>query len=373
MEVCKCLSILIKANTLQDLTSANVLLKLNASIHQWSKAQLYERVGTPVHAPVVANDGSKPDHRAPAYLVEPCSLTDITCLDEDILLVDFDCAHIITDPDVATFKTRGSTMCYAPPEVALDDKVSIYSDVWSLGAVLYEVRSGEMLIEDFLCTEDSAVSQIVQIFGKLPKTWWVSWEKRALFFDEAGASVRNKKTGEELYPPYPLARSIAEIGSRDEERIELAQRIIAGRRAEGEMISDDPPACGLEVEPFGKTVPKEEATQLEDLLQKIMRHEPDQRMTLKEALSHPWFPQESKLDGTVDQKVSTAPSDIEQGVMDAHVAETVHLTEEGVATQGDSDPTRNNEEDTTGAHKSRVPLYRRLINSLLKCLGFRRS
>jgi serine/threonine-protein kinase SRPK3 len=114
--------------------------------------------------------GSAPGGSAPKYIVEPCSLLNPQFLPEDILLVDFGCAFPSHDPPSNPDKI-GLAMSYSAPEVIFDSKMSVYSDIWALGCVLFEIRSGGQLFGDWIGTKDDVLRQMVQAFGKLPEPW----------------------------------------------------------------------------------------------------------------------------------------------------------------------------------------------------------
>jgi serine/threonine-protein kinase SRPK3 len=117
--------------------------------------------------------------------VESCSFLNTQFLSEDILLDDFGCAFPSHDPP-SNPDEIGLTISYSAPEDIFDSKMRVYPDIWALGCVLFEIRSGGQLFGDWIGTKEDVLRQMVQAFGKLPEPWWSKWKNRGLYFDEDG-------------------------------------------------------------------------------------------------------------------------------------------------------------------------------------------
>jgi len=246
----------LRSDNMTDLTASNVLFRLNDSIDTWSQEEIYERLDQPRKDEIKTLSGSAPGESAPRYLVQPCSLLNPQILSEDILLVDFGCAFPSDSPpsnpdDICL------TISYSAPEVIFDSKMSVYSDIWALGCVLFEIRSGGQLFGDWIGTKDDVLRQMVQAFGKLPEPWWTAWGKRILFFDEDGEPRKTWDDGIVRASKFGLDEMIAEIGAEDDEEDDLERN-----RA-------------VMLEPNGAKVPEEEASQMKDLLGRILKWKPE--------------------------------------------------------------------------------------------------
>ncbi|CAD6450119.1 33ab4c0c-e259-4121-b2b0-1f3406a084e2 [Sclerotinia trifoliorum] len=124
--------------------------------------------------------------------------------------------------------------------------MSIYSDIWALGCILFEIKSGEQLFGDWTGTKDDILRQMVSALGKLPEPWWTAARK------------------------FELDEKIADIGAEDEEE-------------------DDPGRnCAVMLEPSGVKVEKEEASQMKDLLERILKWKPEERISIKEIMDSRW-------------------------------------------------------------------------------------
>jgi serine/threonine-protein kinase SRPK3 len=258
------------SDNMVDLTATNILFRLNSSIDTWSQDEIYERLGQPKQDEIKTLTGTTPTGSAPKCIVEPCSLLNPQFLSEDILLVDFGCAFPSQCPP-SNLDNIGLTMSYSAPEVIFDSKISVYSDIWALGCVLFEIRSGGQLFSDWVGTKDDVLRQMVQAFGKPPEPWWSMWEERGLFFDEDGEPRRTWDNGIVRASKFELQEMIAEIGAEDEEK-ENPER-----------------SCDVMLEANGTIVPEEEASQMKDLLEKILKWKPEERIPVKEIASHRWL------------------------------------------------------------------------------------
>jgi serine/threonine-protein kinase SRPK3 len=259
-----------RSDIFTDVSASNVLFRLNDSIDTWSQAEVYEQLGQPTKDKIATISGSAPGASAPKYIVEPCTLLNPKLLSEDILLVDFGCAFPSNDPP-SNPDEIGLTMSYSAPEVIFDSKLSVYSDIWALGCVLFEIRSGGQLFGDWIGTKDDVLRQIVQAFGKLPEPWWSMWDQRGAFFDDNGEPRMTWEDGIARATKFGLDEMIADIGAEDEEE-------------------DNPERpCAVMLEPNGATVLEEEASQMKDLLDKILKWIPAERISIKEIAKHPWL------------------------------------------------------------------------------------
>lgn len=259
-----------RSNNLTDLTATNVLFKLNGSIDTWSVGEIYKRLGQPKKDEIVALSGSTPGESASKYIVEPCSLLNPQFISEDIVLVDFGCAFPLNSPPSSP-DGIGLTMSYSAPEVIIDSKMSAYSDIWALGCVIFEIRSGGQLFGDWIGTKDDILRQMVQAFGKLPEPWWTAWENRTLFFDDDGEPRKTWDDGIVRASKFELDEMISEIDAEDAEE-------------------DDPErSCAAMLEPNSVKVPEDEALQMQDLLERILKWKPEERISIKEIMDHHWL------------------------------------------------------------------------------------
>lgn len=262
---------------LTDYTSSNILLQI-ADIDAWSEQEIFHKLGQPIKVKVRAPTGQDIGPSAPAYQVEPVLMSNIDpqYLRDEILVVDFGLSFFNENPPANGVGTLAS---YAAPEIIFDNQASFWSDIWALGCIIFEIRSGEQVFESFFGGYDEVVRQMVQTFGKPPEPWWNSWEVRSAYFNDHGKPKQNWKKGIALAVEYPLVKHIADIGSGDGEdgndEDEGDGKILSGE--EDELLDDK-----------GTKLSSEEADLLEDLLTRIIKYTPNQRLTLKDIVNHGW-------------------------------------------------------------------------------------
>ncbi|RDL38376.1 Kinase-like protein [Venustampulla echinocandica] len=250
-----------------DITASNLLFQL-ASINEWSEDEVCQRFGEPRKDLILTISGCEPGRSAPRYLVESANLLDPRFLAEDILLVDFGQSFVVDNPPQA--EDIGIPFSYCAPEVIFDSKVSKCSEIWALGCVIFELRAGQQLFPSWSGGQDEILRQMVQTLGILPDGWWNAWEKRTNFFNDDGKPKQEWSDGIPKAVEYPISEIIGDIGSEDEEEKEP-------RKSEAIL------------EPSGTSVPLEEAAQMNDLLDRIFKWAPEERISLDDILNHSWF------------------------------------------------------------------------------------
>ena len=99
----------------------------------------------------------------------------------------------------------------------------------------------------------------VVLFGKLPDPWWNAFEHRHRWFDENGQ------------PKSPVKKSCIR-----EKLWEVGQ--------EDDVVEEGPM-----IEVIGTWLEREEVELLGDLLEKMLKYNPEDRITIQEVVRHPWF------------------------------------------------------------------------------------
>jgi serine/threonine-protein kinase SRPK3 len=153
---------------------------------------------------------------------------------------------------------------YLSPEALFERKSGLPADVWGLGCTIFQIRVGIPLFYSLLGGHSRILKATVQTFGKLPEPWWSAFESRHLWFDERG----EPKAGTEATKT-PIKQQLASVG----------------------YYNNPPPTRVGDpmVEPFGTGLDEVEIELLGDLLEKMMRYRPEDRMKIFEVVAHPWF------------------------------------------------------------------------------------
>lgn len=263
---------------------------------------MIEELGEPSLDPVLTASGELPGPNAPKYLVRGIDFDEIDSryVTDQIRIIDFGESYEPSNPP----EDLGIPMGYLPPETIIDNTMGIASDLWALACTLFEIRSGNTLFEMCLATKYDIVQQIVKLLGTLPGSWRESWAK------QCGKSCSD---GEPNDTP------------TDEDPFEKG-KILKEYLGEG---------YGFWVVKTGQKIdhriPEDEIEVLADLLEQMLRYDPNDRISAESVLDHPWFNWKS----TKDQKDQENMSEHETGQQDGG---TSH-----------DDPEDKKEEETTEA------------------------
>lgn len=182
---------------------------------------------------------------SPKYLVYPASFTECTpsMILHSIQVIDFGESHDRT----GSYNRWGIPANYASPEQVLRRTVNQASDCWSLGCVTYEIRLGTPLFHIPHIGNVPLRTYLVEVshvLGELP--------------EELAAQCRIKH-------PIPVT-------SLKSARLQAIQRHLQQSAVEQ-----------------GKPMSQAEREALADLLERLLRYEPEERMSANAVLNHPWF------------------------------------------------------------------------------------
>ncbi|KAF8342403.1 kinase-like domain-containing protein [Amanita rubescens] len=250
-----------------DLTSSNILFQVSPRARRWTDEEVYSTLGQPGTEEVETLDNSPPGPHAPRELVQPIDNHNISFLEENIVVTDFGQSYDITAPPKDYHPC--TALHYFSPEASLDNIVTPASDIWGLACTIFEIRAGFSLFTSFLVSKSTVLQDIVSTLGKLPEPWWSKFEERHVWFEENGepkVQVNGK-------PTFPARKtSIRELLQTvgDDEKVGIER--------------DEPM-----MEPPGTRLEEEELELLSNLLEKMLRYQPEKRITIKEVVRHPWF------------------------------------------------------------------------------------
>lgn len=234
---------------------------------------MYTHLGDPETEDVRTRDGQPPGPHAPAMLVAPIEnskMSDATLLQESIIVSDFGQSYIIASPPPSY--EPGTVLNYRSPEARFEGRAGLETDIWALGCAIFEIRAGFALFESFLGSEVDILRQMVETLGRLPDPWWAAFEQRTLWFEGDGQpkSEEDQERAGVFLKAYrsSIRAKLLEIGERDDPPFE----------DEGPMI-----------EKPGVRLHEEEVGLLEDLLEKMLKYRPEERISIHDVIRHPWF------------------------------------------------------------------------------------
>ncbi|KAK1763008.1 Serine/threonine-protein kinase-like protein [Phialemonium atrogriseum] len=176
--------------------------------------------------------------------------------------------HVARQPLPTKF---GIPMDYRAPEMILDGSASTTADLWSLGCTLFEIRTGQRLFSiSTLLGRDKGqyLTEVALLIGRPSDPWWTSWDYRDRIFETSkDPDCRTVKVRPgALDPRTPDPRSIRE-------KLATCHHCTWSE-------------CAHELH---QLVPEVETKLLADLLGKLLRYEPGERLAAQDVLKHDWF------------------------------------------------------------------------------------
>ncbi|EER40445.1 protein kinase [Histoplasma capsulatum H143] len=220
-----------------DLTASNILFQL-ADI-KWSDQDITKQFGPPVTESLRPLSAEQ-NVCAPEFLVAPLGISDLDTrhFTGNIQLIDFGESFLSNFPPATGVRTPFS---YLAPEEIFDTKAGV-------------------------------LRQIVQTFGKLPEPWWSAWTARQTYFNNDDGKPRDSwPNGIPLAVEYPLGQQVRDIGAED-----------------GQADLDSYSTHSW-LEPLGTRLTEAEASELEDLLFKLLQFWPEKRLSACPVVKHPWL------------------------------------------------------------------------------------
>jgi len=146
------------------------------------------------------------------------------------------------------------------------------ADIWALGCAIFEICAGFPLFDPFLGSDVDVLRQTVETLGRPPGPWWAAFQQRALWFEGDGQpkSEGDQEHAGVLVKAYKssIRAKLLKIGGQDDPPFE----------DEGPML-----------EKPGIRLHQEEVELLEDLLEKMLKYRPEERIRITDVIQHPWF------------------------------------------------------------------------------------
>ena len=239
-------------------------------------------LGKPELAKVLTASGEPPDTpSAPKYLVCPVDFKEVSSqfVSDQACVIDFGESFEAANPP----ENLGIPQSYCSPELVLDNAIGVGCDLWALGCTIFVIRTGRKLFGTFDDDVEDHLYAMVLLLGRFPEPWWTTtWEARkgcfedeedsqgrAIEINSAPVAQENTGTGEgAIIYQRPDPRSIKETLAKGLSYL----RFEIGIHHQG-----------------SRDISSDEIDTLADLLGKILRYDPGQRLPAQKAQDHEWF------------------------------------------------------------------------------------
>lgn len=277
-----------------DLSIHNVLLGFE-DVTDWTLEQIYAGLGEPVPEEVTAHDSESAAsifEHAPQVTYSPIEWhsTDLSLFTPIALLTDLNEAVYVGRS--AELKDDGTeygavNYDYMAPEYAfgIQSQHSKASDVWALGCIFYELRTSESLFGNSTKSIHTAMQELL---GELPGEWKSSVSSLPSFREV----VVHSRDQIQLHT---IDEKLDKVGNwlpwLSMSAKDRKQLIIDTQGGEILQQEDNPMVKDIDCKPSPPParLSTEESADLKDLLSKMLVWRPEDRISMKEVLQHPWL------------------------------------------------------------------------------------
>ncbi|KAI1653935.1 kinase-like protein [Daldinia decipiens] len=242
-----------------DFRPANILMEVEG-IDDLDRDEILGLMGVPECFDVETVSGQPLTPRAPKYCVTSANeLWAKTLTAKSIAIIDFGESFFTTTPPIST----GIPEIDAAPEVILKGYGTLgpHSDIWSLACTLFEVRTGSPLFADV---------------GR--------YHPRDL---KTQLSMQDSTVETELQPDTPDIDEFAEDRAElieGSDYSDIFEAILGCEQTRYlNLLTDEQP------EAIKYRYPREYVLGLADLLRRMLKYGPEDRITIKTVASHPWI------------------------------------------------------------------------------------
>ncbi|KAK9426576.1 putative Kinase-like domain-containing protein [Seiridium unicorne] len=276
-----------------DLKPKNILMEIDQdALGKLSKEAILETLGEPDEIEIETVSGAEPRPIAPEYCVAPTSFYKFKDLiTGNIMVIDFGESFVIDSPKEGS----GIPAPYAAPEVLFGKAPSIKSDIWSLACTLYQVRTDELLLVEGAFS-GAGFSQVIQaievLLGPLLDEYRAVWDNKR--YKPPFATKPKEKGG-------PATCSLSQLrGLQEELMSEKGYADVLSGKVGQQRATTVGHQDGTETITSEWTYSREESLSLGELLQKMLRYSPNERLSAADVCSHPW------ISGVAESKSSAA-------------------------------------------------------------------
>ncbi|KAI1268025.1 kinase-like domain-containing protein [Xylariaceae sp. FL1019] len=270
-----------------DFRPQNILTKLKPNaLDLISKDLMATMLDKPRYANLRTTDGQRSPH-APTRVSTAVSGNPFNSVVlDDAVVVDFGEAYSPSEPP----SWFGIPQIYQSPEILFNNKSSGFaSDVWSLGLTLLELRLDEYPPNSILVN----IRNMERLIGPIPQQYRLGAQRKLA--EEFGIDLED---GGELFDDQFLMGPVDEpIGAQEKREFRSVQftdrlemKIASERRSYGQEWDHEHPDGAKDTLFLIKYfLPRDEVLQLGDLIRRMLKYDPQDRLSVPQVLRHPWF------------------------------------------------------------------------------------
>ncbi|KAI0427186.1 kinase-like domain-containing protein [Xylaria sp. FL1042] len=250
-----------------DFRPQNILMRLaDGGLDHLDPDDLFRLISLPRQHKVQTLNGEHSPN-APKWVVEPLRWFELKSLVSDsAVIVDFGEAFEVTSiPEYL-----GIPRTYASPEITYgEEPVGTESDVWSLALTLMEARTGLRLGE----IPSSPLNRMESFAGPIPPPYR-SLAAEELYHDELPSQAEGESCQD--------AQDSSPDGIEEILGQELREKVLVPK--EGNIGREE---TATKMIPY--RIPENELAILADLLRRMLKYKPSDRLSTSSVLEHPWF------------------------------------------------------------------------------------
>lgn len=178
---------------------------------------------------------------------------------------------------------------YRSPELFLEEDLSnlngFASDLWALGCTLFEIRTGRRLFDILAFRDDDYLLAMAEILGPMPEPWWsTTWKGRKRFLkdepDSLGHVLGIHREAVATKEPAPKNYTSTVHPSFVEDARSVRKMLTTGVWYT-DMDETD--------EKAHRDMPEKEQEMFADLIGRLLKWQPEERLSAEEILKHEWF------------------------------------------------------------------------------------
>ncbi|KAI2635666.1 kinase-like domain-containing protein [Hypomontagnella submonticulosa] len=278
-----------------DFRPSNILHRLH-SIDSLSKEQLWELLGSPFSAEyyhkVHTTKGDDPRPNGPQYAIRAADMRRLQdwIIEDEIAVIDFGVAFEVSDPP----KAKSIPDSYAAPELLFGGCPSLSSDIWSLACSILKLQIGKAFENE----GREVIGDMEFFLGPLPEEYREAFAKTFPPGDEDGSEEDDSDY--EDYRDLVWPRLPIDTDSEKNYLVWTARELQEKRQ---KMLEDHGYSDLLNAQlgkerdlgGFGRaerrsySMPRRDVLQLSDLLRRMLKYKPEERLDAAAILDHPWF------------------------------------------------------------------------------------